>query len=75
LFFTSSALIPVVTMPDWLQAFAKVNPVTVITGALRALILGGPTARPVPEAAAWLACLLAVTIPATAASYRRATSG
>jgi len=74
LFFTSSALVPVATMPGWLQAFAKANPVTVITGALRALSLGGPTARPVTEAAAWLACLLAVTIPAAVASYRRATS-
>lgn len=74
LFFTSSALVPVTTMPGWLQAFAKVNPVTVITGALRALTLGGPTARPVTEAAAWLACLLAVTIPAGVAAYRRATS-
>jgi ABC transporter DrrB family efflux protein len=74
LFFTSSALVPVTTMPGWLQAFAKANPVTVITGALRALSLGGPTARPVTEAAAWLACLLAVTIPAAVAGYRRATS-
>ena len=46
LFFTSSALVPVATMPGWLQAFARANTVTVITGALRALCLGGPT---VPE--------------------------
>ena len=45
LFFTSSALVPVATMPGWLQAFAKANPITVITGALRALCLGGPTTR------------------------------
>ncbi|MGH3205169.1 MAG: ABC transporter permease [Streptosporangiaceae bacterium] len=72
LFFTSSALVPVATMPGWLQAFAKANPITVITGALRALCLGGPTARPVIEAAAWLGGLLAVTIPAASARYRRA---
>jgi ABC transporter DrrB family efflux protein len=72
LFFTSSALVPVATMPGWLQAFARANPVTVITGALRALCLGGPTARPVLEAAAWLAGLLAVTIPAAAARHRHA---
>ena len=74
LFFTSSVLVPVATMPGWLQAFAKVNPVTVITGALRALCLGGPTARPAIEATAWLAGLLAVTIPAAIARYRHATS-
>ena len=55
LFFTSSALVPVATMPGWLQAFARANPVTVITGALRALCLGGPTTRPAIEAAAWIA--------------------
>ena len=74
LFFTSSALVPVATMPGWLQAFAKANPITVITGALRALCLGGPTTRPALEAVAWLAGLLAVTIPAAIARYRHATS-
>jgi ABC-2 type transport system permease protein/oleandomycin transport system permease protein len=73
LFFTSSALVPVATMPGWLQAFAKANPITVITSALRALCLGGPTARPAIEATAWLAGLLAVTIPAATVRYRRAT--
>jgi ABC-2 type transport system permease protein/oleandomycin transport system permease protein len=74
LFFTSSALVPVATMPGWLQAFARANPITVITDAMRALCLGGPTARPALEATAWLAGLLAVTIPAAVASYRHAAS-
>jgi ABC transporter DrrB family efflux protein len=73
LFFTSSALVPVATMPGWLQAFATANPVTVITGALRALCLGGPTTRPVLQAAAWIAALLVATIPAATARYRNAT--
>src|SRR5262249_56651272 len=47
LFFTSSALAPVATMPGWLQAFPTANPITVITRALRAFSLGGPTTRPV----------------------------
>jgi ABC transporter DrrB family efflux protein len=74
LFFTSSALVPVATMPGWLQAFARANPVTVITGALRSLCLGGPTARPVAEAAGWILALLAITIPAAVARYRHAAS-
>ena len=57
-----------------LRAFARASPVTVITSALRALCPGGPTARPALEAAAWLAGLLAVTVPAAVASYRHATS-
>jgi ABC-2 type transport system permease protein/oleandomycin transport system permease protein len=74
LFFTSSALVPVATMPGWLHAFAKANPITVITGALRALCLGGPTTRPAVEAAAWIAALLAVTVPVAITRYRNATS-
>ncbi|HEY3036954.1 MAG TPA: ABC transporter permease, partial [Streptosporangiaceae bacterium] len=74
LFFTSSTLVPVATMPGWLQAFAKANPITVITAALRALCLGGPTTPPALEATAWLIGLLAVTVPAAIASYRHAAS-
>jgi len=72
--FTSSTLVPVDTMPGWLQAFAKINPITVIVGALRALCLGGPTARAVGEAIAWIGGLLLVTIPLAVSSYRHATS-
>lgn len=72
--FTSSTLVPVATMPGWLQAFASINPITVMVGALRALCLGGPTARPVAEALAWIGGLLLVTIPIAVNRYRRATS-
>jgi ABC transporter DrrB family efflux protein len=72
--FTSSTLVPVATMPGWLQAFAKINPITVIVGALRALCLGGPTARPASEALAWIGILLLATVPAAISRYRHATS-
>src|SRR5262249_21233140 len=61
--FTSSTLVPVATMPGWLQAFAKINPITVMAGALRALCLGGPTATPVSQALAWIGGLFLATIP------------
>lgn len=73
LVFTSSTFVPVATFPGWLQAFASVNPVTVTVDALRALCLGGPSATPAVQALAWVAVLLAVTLPAMAARYRRAT--
>jgi ABC-type polysaccharide/polyol phosphate export permease len=72
--FTSSTLVPLATMPGWLQAFAKINPVTVIVDALRALCLGGPTARPAAEALAWIGGLLAITIPAAITRYRHTTT-
>jgi len=61
-------------MPGWLQAFAKANPITVITDALRALCLGGPTTRPVSEALAWIGALLLITVPIAINRYRHATS-
>jgi ABC-type polysaccharide/polyol phosphate export permease len=75
LVFTSSTFVPVATMPGWLQAFAKINPVTVTVDALRALVLGGPTAEHVWQALAWITGLLVVTIPAAVLRYRRATAG
>ena len=61
-------------MPGWLQAFAKVNPITVIADALRVLCLGGPATRPVTEACASIAGLLLMTIPVAIRRYRHAAS-
>jgi ABC transporter DrrB family efflux protein len=74
LVFTSSTIVPVATMPGWLQAFANVNPVTALVDALRVLCLGGPAAAPVLEALAWVGGLLIVTVPAATMCYRRATA-
>ena len=72
--FTSSTLVPVATMPGWLEAFANINPITVMVGALRALCLGGSTARPVGEALSWIGGILLITIPRAISRYRHATS-
>ncbi len=74
LIFTSSTFVPVATFPGWLQAFAKVNPITVTVDALRVLCLGGPTATKVWHAALWLGGLLAITVPAAVARYRHTTA-
>jgi hypothetical protein len=39
--FGSNLLVPTSTMPGWLQAFVKVNPVTYLSEAERALLVGG----------------------------------
>jgi ABC transporter DrrB family efflux protein len=74
LIFTSSTFVPVATFPGWLQAFAKVNPVTVTVDALRVLCLGGPTATPVWHATVWIGALIAVTAPAAVWRYRTTTT-
>ncbi|WP_225102145.1 ABC transporter permease [Streptomyces sp. CoH27] len=45
--FISGAFARPDTMPGWLQAFVKVNPVTWLAAAERGLLLGGAVARPV----------------------------
>jgi ABC transporter DrrB family efflux protein len=70
LVFASSVFVPVSTFPDWLQAFAKINPVTVTANAARALALFGTPAS-LGAAAAWAGGLLAVFIPLSVWRYRR----
>ena len=74
LVFTSSTLVPVASMPGWLQAFAKVNPITVEVDALRVLCLGGATSRPLLQAVAWIAVILVITAPAAIIRYRHTTA-
>lgn len=74
LVFTSSTFVPVASFPGWLQAFAKVNPITVTVDALRVLCLGGPTTTAVWQAIAWIAGLIAVAVPAAGWRYRRTTA-
>jgi ABC-2 type transport system permease protein/oleandomycin transport system permease protein len=74
LIFTSSTFVPVDSFPGWLQAFAKVNPVTVTVDALRVLCLGGATTTPMWQAIAWIAGLVAVAAPAAVWRYRRTTA-
>jgi ABC-2 type transport system permease protein/oleandomycin transport system permease protein len=71
LIFTSSTFVPVSTFPDWLEAFANVNPLTVTVDALRALCLGGATAATLWPALAWIGGIVAVTAPAAVRRYRR----
>ena len=74
LVFTSSTFVPIDTMPNALQAFANANPITSVVDAMRALCLGGPATRPVLEALAWIAGLLALCIPLAVDRYRHTTA-
>ena len=53
LVFGSNILTPTRSMPGWLQAFVKVNPVTYLTEAERALLTGGPAATTVERSLLW----------------------
>jgi ABC transporter DrrB family efflux protein len=72
LVFASSAFVPVSTMPEWLQVFAKHQPVSATATAVRALTIGGPTATYVWRSIAWCVGILVVFAPIAVRYYRRA---
>jgi oleandomycin transport system permease protein len=71
LVFGSSALVAVDTLPGWLQAFTRNNPVTHLIDTIRGLLLGGPVAEPLAWTAGWAALLLVVFVPLAMRAYRR----
>jgi oleandomycin transport system permease protein len=69
--FGSTALVPADTLPGWLSAFTRNNPVTHLIDTVRGLLLGGPVAEPLAWTAGWAALLLAVFVPLAMRAYRR----
>jgi ABC-2 type transport system permease protein/oleandomycin transport system permease protein len=71
LIFASSLFVPMATLPGWLQAFARYQPVSVAGDATRSLLAGGPLAGPLIKTLAWGVGLLLVFVPLAVSRYRR----
>jgi oleandomycin transport system permease protein len=71
--FASGLLVPIGTMPGWLQAFAKVNPMTLLAAACRGLMTGGAVAVPAGQSMLWALGILLVFAPLAVRVYRRKT--
>jgi oleandomycin transport system permease protein len=71
--FGTNMMVPTDTLPGWLQAWVKINPVTDVMAAARGLMLGGPVAGPVLHTAAWSLGILLVFAPLAVRAYRRRT--
>jgi len=69
--FVSSAFVPVVTMPGWLQAFAVNQPVTHVVNALRSLALGTPMGDNLWLSLVWMAGTVALFGPLAVRAYKR----
>ena len=77
--FISSAYIAVSTMPGWLQAFAKHQPLTDMVDTVRALtlgsrataVLGHPASHYLTGSLLWTAGILAVAVPLAIWRYHR----
>ncbi len=70
--FVSSAFVPVESMPGALQAFAEVNPFTIVVDAMRHLFLGAPAGNDVWGAVAWSLGIIAVFATLSVRKYKRA---
>jgi daunorubicin resistance protein C len=77
--FVSSAYVPVRTMPGWMQAFARHQPLTVMVDSVRSLtqghaartLVGHGTGYEITASLLWCAVLVAVFAPIAVARYRR----
>jgi oleandomycin transport system permease protein len=72
--FASGLLVPIQTMPGWLQAFARANPMTLLAAACRGLMVGGsPVAVNAAESMLWAVGILVIFAPLAVRVYRRKT--
>jgi ABC transporter DrrB family efflux protein len=71
LVFASSVFVPVSSMPDWLQAIAKVSPVTLTANTAREFSLERGIPSSLGGCLAWVIGLLAVFVPLCVWRYRR----
>ena len=69
--YMSNAFVREDTMPDWLQAFVKVNPVSHVVTAVRDLMNDGRVTADVGWALLGCAIVVAVFAPLSVRSYRR----
>ncbi len=71
--FGSNMFVPVDTMPGWLQAWVKINPITHLTEACRGLLLGGEVATPVLQSILSATVIMAIFAPLAVRTYRSRT--
>lgn len=71
LVFASAAFVPVSTMPSWLQAFARNQPVTFAVESARHFAIGLPANGATWKVLAWTLGFLVVFIPLSIRQYKR----
>lgn len=80
LVFASSIFVPTSSMPDWLQTFAEVQPITIVANTVRSLmipeealgLLGLDQGTLILQSLAWIAVIIAVFAPLSVRQYKKA---
>lgn len=71
LVFASSIFVPVESMPSWLEAFAKVSPITVTVNTVRAFALNWDLGTNLAQALMWVLGILLTFVPLAVWRYRK----
>ncbi|MEU9110540.1 ABC transporter permease [Streptomyces sp. NPDC048483] len=72
--FGSSIFTPTTNMPDWLEGFTEVNPLSNLADAARALITGdGAVTHPTLVTLGWAVAITAAAMPLAVAKFRKKT--
>ncbi|WP_163100237.1 ABC transporter permease [Peribacillus alkalitolerans] len=71
--FLSNAFVPVDTMPDWLQWFVKINPLSHLITAVRQLVNNGKVGWDLSVSLIGAAVIVAIFAPITVRAYMRRT--
>ncbi len=82
LVFASSIFVPVETMPSWLQTFAEVQPITILSNTARSLMLpeeaasflGLDSATLIVQSLLWILAILVLFVPLAVRQYRKTVS-
>jgi oleandomycin transport system permease protein len=69
--FGSNVFVGTGTLPGWMQAFVKVNPISHLVGTVRGLLIGGPVTSHLLWTLPWMAILLVTFVPLALRAYRR----
>lgn len=72
--FGSNVFVPTGKLPGWLQAWVRINPVTQVSDAVRAFVLGRPPGGAVTACLLWTAGIVVVFAPVAVAAYHRRSS-
>jgi len=69
--FGSNVFVQADTMPGWMQAFVKVNPMSQLVSVVRGLMVDGPVLGHLGWTLLWMAILLVVFVPLALRAYRK----
>jgi ABC-2 type transport system permease protein/oleandomycin transport system permease protein len=71
--FASAAFVPIATMPSWLQAFSRNQPVTFAVNAARHFAIGVPDNGATWKLLIWIVVMLVVLVPISIRQYKKRT--